>query len=202
MAGTYANDQGYGLGAQAIALAARYIGVPYVWGGTSPKGFDCSGLVQFVYKNLGIKLPRTSEEQAKIGITVAYKDAQPGDLLIYTYSTTADHVGLYAGNGQQIDAPRPGRTVERAAVDTKHLVKVIRPFTGGSTSTSGGTAAGGTTNQALSLNPLDAVGDGLDAFGKTLATTAIKSVFVVGGVGLVVVGLWRGVGGRVSPMST
>jgi hypothetical protein len=183
----YANDQGYGLGAQAVALAARYIGVPYVWGGESPQGFDCSGLVQFVYGLTGVKLPRTAAEQAKIGITVPYSEAQPGDLLIYSYSSADDHVGIYAGGGQQIDAPRPGRTVEQAAVDVKHLTSVVRPF--GSSSSAASSAAG----QAGFLDPLSGLtGGGIDAAASYLTKLALTSSFVIGGIVLVALGLWRG----------
>lgn len=177
---TYTNAQGYGLGAQAVALAARYIGVPYLWGGTTPQGFDCSGLVQFVYGLTGVKLPRTSEEQAKIGLTVPYSQAQPGDLLIYSYSTPSDHVGIYAGGGQQIDAPRPGRTVEQAAVDTAHLTSVIRPFTGG------GTSSGSTVQP---VNDFTSLGSGVVS---SLTNTAMKGTFVAAALALVALGLWRG----------
>jgi hypothetical protein len=181
----YANANGYGLGAQAVALAARYIGVPYLWGGTTPDGFDCSGLVQFVYGLTGVKLPRTSQEQARIGITVPYSQAQPGDLLFYNYGSTNDHVGIYAGNGQQIDAPRPGRTVERAAVDTAHLTSVVRPFTGGGSSTTPGTAT-----DANSIG--HAAGGLLDDASGALTRVAFNTLFVLGGVGVVALGLWRG----------
>lgn len=186
MASQYTNSQGYGLGAQAVALAARYIGVPYVWGGTSPQGFDCSGLVQFVYKNLGLTLPRTSEEQAKIGISVPYSQAQPGDLLLYSYSTPNDHVGIYAGSGQQIDAPRPGRTVENAAVDTAHLTSVIRPFTGGG---SGGSSSTDTATPAGILDPLTGVAGDTASY---LTKIGLTVTLTVGGIALVALGLWRG----------
>lgn len=183
----YANSQGYGLGAQAVALAARYIGVPYVWGGTTPNGFDCSGLVQFVYNLAGVKLPRTSEEQAKIGITVPYSQAQPGDLLLYTYSTPNDHVGIFTGGGQQIDAPRPGRTVESAPVDTAHLTSVIRPFGNGTSSP--GTTSPGTAEQA----GLGSTAGGLtDAAVGFLTKTSLTVTFVAAGGALVALGLWRG----------
>lgn len=182
MASQYTNDQGYGLGAQAVALAARYIGVPYVWGGTSPNGFDCSGLVQFVYNLAGVKLPRTAAEQAKVGITVPYSQAQPGDLLLYSYSSTNDHVGIFAGNGRQIDAPRPGRTVENAPVDTAHLTSVVRPF-GNSTSSPG-------TAEQAGLG--DLTGGLADATVSYLTKIAMTVTFVAAGGALVALGLWRG----------
>jgi len=182
-ASAYTNDEGYGLGAQAVALAARYIGVPYVWGGESPAGFDCSGLVQFVYDTLGVKLPRTSQEQAKIGISVPYSQAQPGDLLIYSYSSTADHVGLYAGGGQQIDAPKPGETVQEQAVDTAHLTSVIRPFPGSSGGTAGATQTG---------DVLGSITGGVDAAMSEVTKVSLTALFALGGIALVAIGLWRG----------
>ncbi len=99
-------------GDQVVAEARKYLGVPYVWGGTDPqKGLDCSGLVQLVYKNLGIELPRVSYEQAKAGtaVTGGLKNAKPGDLLAFNSPVT--HIAIYIGDGKMIEAPRPGRDV-------------------------------------------------------------------------------------------
>ena len=96
-----------------VAEARTYLGVPYVWGGTDPqKGLDCSGLVQLVYKNLGIDLPRVSYQQATQGQKVAHLDqARPGDLLAFG-SPTVNHIAIYIGDGKMIHAPRPGENVE------------------------------------------------------------------------------------------
>lgn len=96
---------------QVIERAEGYMGVPYVWGGTTPSGFDCSGLVQRVYASAGITLPRTSSQQARAGSAVSVSDAQPGDLLFWEDNGQVYHVAIYIGGGEYIHAPRPGRNV-------------------------------------------------------------------------------------------
>jgi cell wall-associated NlpC family hydrolase len=101
---------------QAIADGARkYLGVPYVWGGTDPKtGLDCSGLVQRVYKDLGIDVPRVTYDQIKTGTAVPnIAAAKPGDLL---FMRNVEHVGIYMGNNQYIHAPAPGQSVRIDAI--------------------------------------------------------------------------------------
>ena len=99
-------------GNDVIAAAKKYLGVPYVWGGTDPsKGLDCSGLVQRVYKDLGIDLPRVSRDQARAGTPVAsLAQAQPGDLI--AFGSPVDHIGIYAGNNKMIVAPSRGDVVK------------------------------------------------------------------------------------------
>lgn len=152
----YANAQGYGLGAQAVAYAARFFGVPYVYGGTTPSGFDCSGLVQYVYNKLGIKLPRTTFEQYKVGIPVSRDQLQPGDILFFNSGpgstpTHPGHEAIYAGNGQMIVAPHTGDVVKKTAVNWGAFVGARRvsgdpqgvvPSNGWATS-AGGVSAGG-----------------------------------------------------------
>ncbi|ADG73683.1 NLP/P60 protein [Cellulomonas flavigena DSM 20109] len=94
-------------GNAVLEVAARYVGVPYVYGGTTPDGFDCSGFTSYVYAQLGITLPRTSSAQRNAGTVVSRADAQPGDII-----WSPGHIGIYAGGNQMIDSPRPGKTVQ------------------------------------------------------------------------------------------
>ena len=99
-----------GGGAAVVADARKYLGIPYVWGGESRSGMDCSGLVQRTFADLGVHLPRTADEQSHAGTPVAsMADAQPGDLLFF--GSPAYHVAIYAGDGKLIESPEPGKTV-------------------------------------------------------------------------------------------
>ena len=91
-----------GSGNDIVSFAMSYLGYPYVWGGTSPAGFDCSGFTQYVYSHFGISLPRTSYQQELCGTLVSPAEAQPGDLVTYN-----DHSAIYIGNGQTISAMSP-----------------------------------------------------------------------------------------------
>ncbi|WP_050182217.1 C40 family peptidase [Domibacillus robiginosus] len=94
-------------GESIITYGKKFMGVPYVWGGTSPSGFDCSGFTQYIYKNAaGISIPRTTDQQYKIGTAVAKSDLKPGDLIFYknTYKQGISHVGVYAGNNMVLNA--------------------------------------------------------------------------------------------------
>lgn len=93
-------------GSAIVEIAARYVGVPYLWGGTTPDGFDCSGFTSYVYAQVGITLPRTSSAQRAAGTVVPADQAQPGDLI-----WTPGHISIYAGGSLQIDAPVPGKTI-------------------------------------------------------------------------------------------
>ncbi|NLB20003.1 MAG: hypothetical protein GX829_04025, partial [Clostridium sp.] len=93
-----------------VNKAYQYLGVPYVWGGTSPGGFDCSGFIQYVYRAQGINLPRTSGGQASSGSYVSISNAQPGDI-VYFGQSRVTHVGIYIGNNRMIHSPSPGKSV-------------------------------------------------------------------------------------------
>ncbi|MBW4079101.1 MAG: transglycosylase SLT domain-containing protein [Acidobacteria bacterium] len=117
--------------ARVVSLASSLEGTPYVWGGTTPAGFDCSGLVQYVYGQLGINVPRTSQEQATVGTPVSsLAAAQPGDLLFFAGSdgtaSSPGHVGIYIGNGQMIAAPYTGTVVQQQPVSGAGTVVAIR----------------------------------------------------------------------------
>jgi len=89
-----------------IATSKQYIGVKYVFGGTTPAGFDCSGFVQYVFAKNGITLPRVSRDQFKVGSSVSFSNLQPGDLVFFSLAKNGvvDHEGIYIGNGQFINA--------------------------------------------------------------------------------------------------
>jgi peptidoglycan DL-endopeptidase CwlO len=104
-----------GAGQAVLDAGERYLGVPYKWGGTSAAtGFDCSGFVQQVYQDLGIKLPRVSVDQSRAGTEVAggMSNAQPGDLVFWRGNgSRPNHIGIYAGEGRMLVAPRTGDVV-------------------------------------------------------------------------------------------
>lgn len=107
-------------GQEAVNIAASFLGVPYVWGGTSPSGFDCSGLMQYVYKQLGYSINRVADAQMKNGIAVSRAELMPGDLVGF-YSSPGSgyvsHIGMYAGDGLMIHAPHTGDVVRYASID-------------------------------------------------------------------------------------
>lgn len=104
----------------AVGIAMQYRGVPYVWGGQSPSGFDCSGFVGYVYRQLGRSLPRSANGIAAAGTKLPLSQAQPGDILWHN-----KHVAIYIGGGKLIHAPKPGDVVKVAPIYSNSF-KVIR----------------------------------------------------------------------------
>jgi cell wall-associated NlpC family hydrolase len=156
-------------GADVVNEAERFLGVPYQWGGTTPSGFDCSGLVQYAFSQLGVSLPRTSEEQATVGTAVpSLADAQPGDLVFFAGSdgtpTSPGHVGIYVGNGEMIDAPYTGAAVRIEPVGDPVAIRRVLPTT---TSTAGGDGS----SPASVMSAIDVTG----ASGTSSATSGVPA---------------------------
>ena len=112
-----------------LAIGEQFIGIPYKWGGNNPQeGFDCSGLVKYVFEQVGVSLPRYSGDQAKAGTAVASLDeARPGDLVFwYGSGGRPNHIGIYAGDGKFLEAPRTGLDVRyREITKTPHKIRRV-----------------------------------------------------------------------------
>ena len=113
------------LGEQIVAIAKECLGVPYVWGGSSMSGFDCSGLVYYVLKTLGYSPARSTGDQYKMGTYVEKADLEPGDLVFFanTYKAGISHVGIYTGNGKFIHAPSSGDVVKYSSLTSGYYAE-------------------------------------------------------------------------------
>lgn len=143
-------------GAQVLADAKKYLGVPYVFGGTTTSGMDCSGLVQTVFKDMGITMPRVVPDQAKMGIAVpSMADAKPGDLIVEKGN---GHIQIYAGNGMILEAPKPGEDVklrkEWLSSDQIGTIRRIVPSTASASSSLASLASAGGASSSSSQSDL------------------------------------------------
>lgn len=116
---------------QVIANAETQLGVPYVWGGTTPDvGFDCSGLLQWAFQEAGVSIPRVTHDQWNAGSKVEWDDLERGDLLFWRSDPTApdyiSHVAIYLGDGQMLEAPRTGLNVRVTSVRTNDYAGAVR----------------------------------------------------------------------------
>ncbi|TDT63924.1 cell wall-associated NlpC family hydrolase [Frigoribacterium sp. PhB116] len=145
-------------GADVVSGAKKYLGVPYVFGGESASGMDCSGLVQTVFKELGVSMPRVVPDQARMGAEVpSLAEAKPGDLLV---AKGEGHIVIYLGDGKVLHAPRPGKDVQ--IVDNWYkdsdlsTIRRIVPATGTApaSAAAGASAAGASATSATSLASL------------------------------------------------
>jgi peptidoglycan DL-endopeptidase CwlO len=118
-------SSGGGKGARALAYARAQLGDPYRFAAAGPDAFDCSGLTSAAWKSVGVSLPRSSRSQYSAGTSVSRSNLQPGDLVFF-YSPIS-HVALYAGNGQIIHAPRPGKSVEYTSMSYMPYTGARRP---------------------------------------------------------------------------
>lgn len=159
----------------AIGFAQAQLGKPYVWGGTGPDGYDCSGLTQGAFKAAGYSIPRTSQEQRNAGVGVDLSQIRPGDLVTFTYPDSGgnpgpgNHVALYIGAGQVIEAAHRGVPVKIAPMDVAHVDRVRRILgttvnpgdpsapTGGTATQADNTSGSGVTTAGLQQAGYDAV---------------------------------------------
>lgn len=132
-----AGNNAAGAARRVVPRGERYIGVPYVWGGETPSGFDCSGFVQYVYRAEGVQLPRTSKQMAGSGFSVSRAEMAIGDLMLFADNGPVSHVAIYAGNGRFIHSSSSGNGVryddlnsQRGAWYSRNLVAVRRVATG------------------------------------------------------------------------
>jgi uncharacterized protein YraI len=113
-------------GLAAVAYARRQLGKPYRFGAEGPNRYDCSGLVMMAWRSVGVSMPRVARQQYKQGRKIAKSQLRAGDLVFF-YSQSPSHVGIYVGNGVMIDAPRPGKTVRYMNIRHMPYAGAVRP---------------------------------------------------------------------------
>ena len=121
MAGSAGDEPGLPVadapGADVLTLAAEHLGLPYLWGGTSPLGLDCSGLVHHVWRRLGVVVPRDADDQEAAAYPVTFGEERPGDLYFFAHPGRAvHHVGIVSAPGRMLHAPETGRGIVEEAL--------------------------------------------------------------------------------------
>lgn len=115
-------------GQLVVETAKKYLGVPYVYGGSSPSGFDCSGLVQYVFRELGVPINRVAADQTAHGTPISKENLQPGDVVFFHNTarySTINHVGIYVGDGNFIHAPQTGEVVKITTLDSGYYARTF-----------------------------------------------------------------------------
>jgi murein DD-endopeptidase len=107
-------------------VASAMVGVPYRYGGATPAGFDCSGLVWYAHQQAGIAVPRTAADQRRKGEKIPARNLRPGDLLFFDTSWRSSHVGIYVGNGEFVHAPSSGKRVSRGSITEGYFAKRLK----------------------------------------------------------------------------
>lgn len=118
------DDDSAGSGSSAagvLGIARRYIGTPYVYGGTTPAGFDCSGFVRYVLGKVGVSMPRTSAQQYGAVRRISRSEARPGDLVFIFTGGRVSHVGFYLGGNRMIDSPRRGKSIQEREIWSSNI---------------------------------------------------------------------------------
>jgi SLT domain-containing protein/cell wall-associated NlpC family hydrolase len=182
--------------ASVIRVAMKYLGVKYVWGGASPKGFDCSGLIQFSFKQIGVSLPRTAAQQQKAGKSVKLGQERAGDLLFN--GNPAHHVVMCIGNGKIIEAPHTGSSVRIRAYQSGEFTNAVRIL--GAVGNLGDLADDGTDTAGSDSNRLSSMGFGGDvgSYGSVEEVDAIAAGISSVGAANVGSGVGAGQGGSSS----
>lgn len=116
---------GASMGERVAAIAMRQVGSAYRYGGASPAGFDCSGLVQYSYRQAGRKVPRTTGQLWNSAGTVGYDDLQVGDLLFFRFDGKMSHVGIYVGDERFVHAPSSGKKVTVDSLDAGYYRRAL-----------------------------------------------------------------------------
>jgi len=110
---------------EVVSVAKRYLGAPYRWGASGPNSFDCSGFTSFVYRQVGVSLPRVSRAQINAGERVSRSDLKPGDLVFF--GSPIHHVGIYVGGGSMIHSPQTGDVVKFSSINRSNYAGACRP---------------------------------------------------------------------------
>jgi len=177
---------------RAVAFAVAQVGKPYLWGATGPAAYDCSGLTQASWQAAGVAIPRTTYQQVRIGQAVAYSQAAPGDL-IFPFADLS-HVVMYLGNGQVVQAPQTGETVNIVAYyGAAGGIRRVTDQAGTGASinsaslvTAGNTASSGQSNALTQLHNLFST--------LTNSRDWASFAYIVGGFALLLYGVSRSVG--------